>query len=88
MSDDIDAAFERAADEVTKLPERPAGDDLLELYAFYKQGTEGDVTGKRPGFTDFVGRAKFDAWSRIQGLEQDEAKRAYVRKVEALKSGG
>jgi acyl-CoA-binding protein len=86
MSDDLEVEFQRAAEEVTQLPERPTGDDLLELYAFYKQSTKGDVTGKRPGFTDFVGRAKFDAWERIQGLEMDEAKRAYIRKVETLKA--
>jgi diazepam-binding inhibitor (GABA receptor modulator, acyl-CoA-binding protein) len=86
MSDELEVEFQRAAKEVTELPERPIGDDLLELYAFYKQSTHGDVSGKRPGFTDFVGRAKFDAWERIQGLEMDEAKRAYIRKVDALKA--
>jgi diazepam-binding inhibitor (GABA receptor modulator, acyl-CoA-binding protein) len=85
MSDDLEAEFQRAAEEVTQLSERPTGDDLLELYAFYKQGTLGDVTGTRPGFTDFVGRAKYDAWARIQGLENEEAQRAYIRKVETLK---
>jgi acyl-CoA-binding protein len=86
MSDtDLDDAFEKAAADVQDLPERPSNDDLLSLYAYYKQATEGDVTGKRPGFTDFKGRAKYDAWADIEGMEPDQAKQQYVDLVESLR---
>jgi acyl-CoA-binding protein len=86
MSDtDLDDAFEKAAVDVQDLPERPSNDDLLSLYAYYKQATEGDVTGKRPGFTDFKGRAKYDAWSDIEGMEPDQAKQQYIDLVESLR---
>lgn len=88
MSDDLQARFEQAAEEVKGLPERPAGDDLLELYAHFKQGTEGDVSGKRPGFTDFVGRAKYDAWAKLEGMSMEDAQEKYIAKVDALKAGG
>ncbi|MGM0558646.1 MAG: acyl-CoA-binding protein [Myxococcota bacterium] len=82
---DLDAAFEKAAADVQDLSERPSNDDLLSLYAFYKQGTEGDVSGKRPGFTDFKGRAKFDAWKDLEGMKPDQAKQQYVDLVDKLR---
>lgn len=84
---DIDAAFTTALAEVEELPERPGNEDLLKLYALYKQSTVGDVDGKRPGMMDFVKRAKYDAWAELQGTSSDDAKQAYVDKVEALKQG-
>ena len=54
------------------------------LYALFKQATSGDVEGKRPGFTDPVGRAKFDAWSKVKGLSHDEAKQQYISTVSDL----
>ena len=50
--------FEAAAADSKKLKERPSNDVMLKLYSLYKQGTDGDVQGKRPGFTDLVVRAK------------------------------
>lgn len=86
MSDtDLDDAFEKAAADAQELPERPSNDDLLSLYAYYKQATVGDVTGKRPGFTDFKGRAKYDAWADIEGMEPDQAKQQYIDLVETLR---
>ncbi|MBI1295835.1 acyl-CoA-binding protein [bacterium] len=82
---DLKAQFEAAAQEAQSLPKRPNNENLLKLYAFYKQATVGDVTGKRPGFTDLVGRAKYDAWAERKGLSQDEAMQAYVNLVETLK---
>tara|TARA_B100000686_G_C16276908_1_gene706818 strand:+ start:425 stop:691 length:267 start_codon:yes stop_codon:yes gene_type:complete len=76
--------FKSAADRATKLPKRPPNDILLKLYALYKQGHEGDVTGDRPGFADFEGRAKFDAWNKIKGISNDEAKKEYISLVEKL----
>lgn len=77
--------FEAAVADSKKLPERPSNDVLLKLYALYKQGTEGDVQGKRPGFTDMIGRAKHDAWAAIKGTSQDEAMTQYIALVESLK---
>jgi acyl-CoA-binding protein len=85
---DLQTQFEQAAAAAQSLSTKPSNDDLLKLYAFYKQGSQGDVNGKRPGFTDFVGRAKYDAWSKLKGRSQDEAKQGYIDLVEQLKSKG
>ena len=78
----FDDNFKSAADRATKLPKRPPNDILLQLYALYKQGNEGDVTGDRPGFADFEGRAKFDAWNKIKGKSNDDSKQDYISLVE------
>ncbi len=82
--DDIAASFEAAQTRVKALPKAPSNDDLLELYALYKQATSGDVSGSRPGMMDFKGRAKFDAWTAKKGKSQDDAMRAYVALVDRL----
>ena len=82
---DLKKEFELAAEEAQELPERPDNKILLKLYAFYKQATLGDVSGKRPGFTDQVGRAKYDSWKRLKGLSQDAAMQAYIDLVKQLK---
>lgn len=76
--------FEEAQARVKTLSDRPSNDDLLALYAFYKQGTTGDVQGKRPGRLDFKGRAKYDAWAERKGISADDAKTKYVALVERL----
>jgi diazepam-binding inhibitor (GABA receptor modulating acyl-CoA-binding protein) len=81
----LKTSFDKAVADSKKLPEKPDNATLLKLYALYKQATEGDVEGKRPGFTDMVGRAKFDAWTAIQGKGTDEAMKEYVALVESLK---
>jgi acyl-CoA-binding protein len=78
--DDFAAAQER----VQKLSKRPSNEQLLELYGLYKQATEGDVKGSRPGMLDLKGRAKFDAWTSRKGMPQAEAKRKYVGLVDEL----
>ena len=82
---DLKAKFEQAVADSKNLPERPDNQTLLKLYALYKQGTTGDVEGKRPGFTDMVGRAKWDAWNEIKGLGKDDAMKQYVSLIEDLK---
>ncbi|MCK6553447.1 acyl-CoA-binding protein [Candidatus Binatia bacterium] len=79
--------FETAQQDVQKLSERPDNDTLLALYALFKQATAGDVKGKRPGFMDFVGRAKFDAWAARKGTTADAAMQAYVDLVAKLRKG-
>jgi diazepam-binding inhibitor (GABA receptor modulator, acyl-CoA-binding protein) len=81
---DLDARFAAAAEASKTLPQRPDNDTLLQLYSLFKQATEGDVAGKRPGFTDMVGRAKYDAWSKLQGMSSDDAKAQYADLVESL----
>lgn len=85
MSVDLKQRFEEAASDVQKLPYRPDNNALLELYALYKQATEGDVNGKRPGMMDFRGRAKYDAWQDLKGTSREDAMRRYVALVKALK---
>jgi len=77
--------FEAAVADSKKLPERPSNDVLLQLYALYKQASEGDVAGKRPGFTDMVGRAKYDAWAAVRGTTADGAMTRYIELVGSLK---
>ena len=81
---DLNAAFEQAQKDIKTLTERPSNDDLLSLYALYKQGAEGDVSGKRPGMLDMVGRAKYDAWAKLEGMDADTAMQAYIDKVNSL----
>lgn len=77
--------FAQAQAESKNLPERPDNMTLLKIYALYKQGSSGDVTGERPGMTDFVNRAKFDAWAALKGTSQEDAMQQYVNLVEELK---
>ncbi|CUR47140.1 Acyl-CoA-binding protein [Alloalcanivorax xenomutans] len=77
--------FEQARKDVQTLSRKPGNDDLLYLYAHFKQGSVGDVTSKRPGMLDMVGRAKYDAWAKLKGMDQDTARQNYISKVEALR---
>jgi acyl-CoA-binding protein len=82
---DLKARFEQAVAESKQLPEKPDNMTLLKIYALYKQATAGDVEGKRPGFTDMVGRAKFDAWDALKGKSGEEAMQEYIDLIESLK---
>ena len=82
---DLKSKFEQAVKDSKGLPEKPDNMTLLKIYALYKQATEGDVEGKRPGFTDMVGRAKFDAWAAVKGKSTDDAMQEYVDLIESLK---
>jgi acyl-CoA-binding protein len=77
-------AFAEAQERVKKLSKRPSNAELLDLYGLYKQATEGDAKGSRPGLLDPKGRAKFDAWSSRKGVAQAAAKASYVALVGAL----
>ncbi|MBL8512074.1 MAG: acyl-CoA-binding protein [Betaproteobacteria bacterium] len=81
---DLKKKFEKASKEVTKAKNDPGNDMKLRLYAHFKQATEGDVSGDRPGFTDFVGRAKYDAWAKISGMSSEDAMTAYIKLVERI----
>jgi diazepam-binding inhibitor (GABA receptor modulator, acyl-CoA-binding protein) len=81
----LKATFDAAVAASKSLPEKPDNTTLLQIYALYKQATEGDVEGKRPGFTDMVGRAKFDAWAGAKGKSKDAAMQEYADLIESLK---
>jgi diazepam-binding inhibitor (GABA receptor modulator, acyl-CoA-binding protein) len=82
---DLSKGFDQAVADSKNLPDRPDNATLLKLYALFKQGSAGDVDGKRPGFTDMVGRAKWDAWNETKGTSQDDAKKQYIALIEELK---
>jgi diazepam-binding inhibitor (GABA receptor modulating acyl-CoA-binding protein) len=80
--------FQAAQSRVKQLAQTPPPDRLLELYSLYKQATEGDVKGSRPGMLDFKGRAKYDAWAARKGTAKDAAQLAYVELVKKLVAQG
>ena len=81
---DLAAKFEAAQKRAKELTKTPSNDELLELYAFYKQATTGDVSGSRPGMLDLKGRAKFDAWAKKKGTSKDDAMTKYAALVDRL----
>ena len=83
MSEDKEL-FDRAATAAKSLPERPDDATMLKLYALYKQGSVGDVQGTKPGFFDFVGSAKYEAWEKLAGTDAAEARTQYVELVRKL----
>jgi acyl-CoA-binding protein len=82
---DLQAGFAQAQEDANALTERPDNDTMLKLYSLYKQATQGDATGERPGSFDFVRRAKFDAWSAIKGTSSEDAMRQYIDLVASLR---
>ena len=82
---DLQASFDKAVADSKSLPEKPDNATLLQIYALYKQATSGDVEGKRPGFTDMIGRAKWDAWNAVKGKDSKAAMQEYVDLIESLK---
>ncbi|MCA1325499.1 acyl-CoA-binding protein [Herbaspirillum sp. alder98] len=82
----LQAQFEATVEESKNLAERPDNLTLLKMYGLYKQGSKGDVEGERPGMTDFVARAKFDAWAANKGTPQAEAQQQYIDLIAELKS--
>ena len=80
----LEEDFQAAQSRVKQLAQTPPPERLLELYSLYKQATQGDVSGSRPGMLDFKGRAKWDAWATRKGTSKDAAKQAYVEAVARL----
>ena len=81
---DLKKKFDAAAANVLKAKKDPGSDMKLKLYAHYKQATEGDVTGDKPGFTDFVNRSKYEAWAKLKGTSADKAMEGYIKLVERV----
>ena len=71
-----------------ELAERPDNATLLKIYALYKQATQGDNAEKKPSFTDVVGRAKWDAWNKLQGTSAEAAQQQYIDLIAELAAGG
>jgi diazepam-binding inhibitor (GABA receptor modulating acyl-CoA-binding protein) len=82
--DGIKTQFEAAAAAAKQTKKKPDNATLLKLYSYFKQATDGDVKGDRPGGFDFVGGAKHDAWSKLKGMSKDEAMQNYVKQVDKL----
>ena len=81
---ELEAQLKTAAEAVKTLPEKPENDMLLRLYGLYKQGSEGDVTGAKPGFFDFKGVAKYEAWEKLKGTGAEKAMEDYIKLVKRL----
>ena len=81
---DLQKEFEQVVARSKELTKRPSNKELLSLYALYKQATEGDVTGERPGGFDFKAIAKYDAWNEIKGKDKEQAMKEYISLVERL----
>lgn len=89
MTDTMDAtgrqaAFDNAVAQSRNLSERPDNATLLKIYALYKQATQGDVQGDKPGFSDLVGRAKWEAWKALKGTSADAAMQQYIALIDSL----
>ena len=84
---DLKARFEQAVADSKTLSERPDNATLLKIYALYKQATEGDNEDRKPGFTDMVARAKWDAWKKLEGTGNDEAMQQYIDLISELRQG-
>ncbi len=81
---DLNERFQQAAIAVKQLEEKPDNDTLLKLYSLFKQGSEGDVSGDKPSFFDFVATAKYDAWDALRGQSREQAMQDYVTLVDSL----
>lgn len=76
--------FLNAAAAAKSLPEKPDDNTMLDIYALYKQGSGGDVSGDKPGFFDFVGTAKYEAWEKLQGTSMEDAQSRYIELIQKL----
>lgn len=85
---DIHQAFQDAVNTVKNAPEdgsfKPDNDLKLKMYGLFRQAQDGDVSGKKPGMLDVVGRAKYGAWEKLKGTSQDDAMQQYVDMVNGL----
>ena len=82
--DDLKAKFDAAAAAAKQTKKKPDNATLLKLYSYYKQASDGDAKGDRPGGFDFVGGAKYDAWAKLNGMSKEDAMAHYVKQVEKL----
>lgn len=76
--------FAQAQLDSKNLPERPDNMTLLKIYALFKQASNGDASGERPGFSDMIGRAKWDAWHGLAGTSKEAAQQQYIDLINSL----
>ena len=76
--------FLLAAEIVKKLTQTPNNDELLELYGLYKQATVGDNNQDAPGFLDFKGKSKHQAWLKNKGKNTHDSEVEYITIVNKL----
>ena len=81
---DLQLAFDQAAADSKNLSDRPDNATLLKIYALYKQASAGDNAEPKPGFSDLVARAKWDAWTKLKGTSQEAAQQFYIDLVNEL----
>lgn len=81
---ELQQQFDSAVAQSKELTKRPSNEELLDLYALFKQASEGDVTGERPGGFDFKGIAKYDAWAARKGISKEDAMKEYIALMERL----
>jgi diazepam-binding inhibitor (GABA receptor modulating acyl-CoA-binding protein) len=84
---ELKQTFEQAVQYVQRAEGgfKPSNELKLEMYGLYKQATEGDVNGKKPGLTDFIGRAKYSAWEGLKGTSKEQAMKTYINRIDSLK---
>lgn len=83
---DIQESFNSAVNDAQRLPKKPSNESLLQLYAWYKQATEGDNDQERPGGFDFKAIAKYDAWANVKGTKKEDAMQKYIELVRQLQN--
>lgn len=81
---DLEKLFNQSVEGVRDVEKRPSNENLLKLYGLFKQATEGDVQGDRPGGFDFKAIAKYDSWSSLRGMSKEEAMQTYIDLVDSL----
>lgn len=64
---DLDQQFEEAANAIKLLKTRPTDQELLEVYALFKQATVGDNTQSKPGMFQLKEKAKHEFWLKQKG---------------------
>ncbi len=84
---DLQAQFEQAAADSKTLSSKPSNETLLQLYSLYKQGSTGDINTDPPANPfDFVGKAKYEAWTALKGKSKEDAMQEYIDLVKKLKN--
>ena len=81
---DIENEFKSAVDRSSSIRQKPTNEELLMLYALYKQVSEGDISGDPPGGFDFKGAAKYDAWKELTGRDKNQCIKEYIELVNSL----
>jgi acyl-CoA-binding protein len=56
----------------------------LKFYGLYKVSTCGKNKTEQPGFFDFVGKAKWNAWNEVSNYTKEQAMTKYVELLNEL----